>query len=73
MAAERIEPPAIGWSAHVWGVIEATANNRASMLQDVLAGRPTEREAILGPLLEAATRHGLDVPVLTELYRDTPG
>ncbi|WP_129140362.1 ketopantoate reductase family protein [Modicisalibacter coralii] len=72
MAAERIEPPQAGWSAHVWGVIEATAGNRASMLQDVLAGRPTEREAILGPLREAAARHGLETPVLETLWRDTP-
>lgn len=73
MAAEGIAPPEEGWAMMVWRVIEATADNRASMLQDVLAGRPTEREAILAPLLDAATRHGLDVPILTELYRHTPG
>ncbi|WP_136064873.1 ketopantoate reductase family protein [Modicisalibacter radicis] len=73
MDAEGIAPPEAGWATMVWRVIEATAGNRASMLQDVLAGRPTEREAILAPLLDAATRHGLDVPVLTELYRHTPG
>ncbi|MDW5375729.1 ketopantoate reductase family protein [Halomonas sp. HP20-15] len=72
MDAEGIAPPESGWAAMVWRVIESTAGNRASMLQDVLAGRPTEREAILAPLLEAATRHGLDVPVLQRLYRDTP-
>jgi len=72
MAAEQIEPPEIGWQAHVWGVIEATANNRASMLQDVLAGRRTERDAILGPLLGAARRHGLSVPALEQLWDDTP-
>lgn len=72
MAAERIDPPEAGWSAHVWGVIEATAGNRASMLQDVLVGRPTEREAILGPLLEAAVRHALSVPALKTLWHETP-
>ena len=71
LAAEGIEPPDEGWSRRVWNVIESTANNRASMLQDILAGRPTERDAILGPLLDAATRHGLDVPKLSELYRNT--
>lgn len=73
MAAEGIAPPESGWATMVWRVIEATAGNRASMLQDVLAGRPTEREAILAPLLDAATRHGLDMPMLERLYRDTPG
>lgn len=72
MAAEQIEPPEIGWQTHVWGVIEGTANNRASMLQDVLAGRRTERDAILGPLLESARRHGLSVPALERLWDDTP-
>ncbi|MHB0774021.1 ketopantoate reductase family protein [Halomonas sp. WWR20] len=72
MAAEAIPPPEAGWRALIWSVVEGTANNRASMLQDVLAGRRTERDAILGPLLEAAARHGLEVPALTELYRTTP-
>ncbi|SDM58283.1 ketopantoate reductase [Franzmannia pantelleriensis] len=68
MEAEGIAPPAEGWRARVWRVIEGTANNRASMLQDVLAGRPTERDAILGPLLDAARRHGLEAPQLSALY-----
>ncbi|KXS39416.1 MAG: hypothetical protein AWU55_398 [Halomonadaceae bacterium T82-2] len=72
MAAEQVEPPEIGWQAHVQGVIEATAGNRASMLQDVLAGRRTERDAILGPLLEAARRHALHAPTLERLWHDTP-
>ncbi|MBD3897499.1 ketopantoate reductase family protein [Halomonas sp. ML-15] len=68
MHAEGIAPPAEGWHGRVWRVIEGTANNRASMLQDVLAGRPTEHDAILGPLLEAARRHGLATPQLSALY-----
>ncbi|MDR5906645.1 2-dehydropantoate 2-reductase [Franzmannia qiaohouensis] len=68
MHAEGIAPPAEGWRGRVWRVIEGTANNRASMLQDVLAGRPTEREAILGPLLAAARRHALEAPRLSALY-----
>ncbi|MDO0946357.1 ketopantoate reductase family protein [Chromohalobacter israelensis] len=69
---QGIEPPAAGWSALIWQVIEATADNRASMLQDVLAGRPTEREAILGPLRDAARRQQRSTPSLDALYRDTP-
>ena len=55
------------WRGLVWRVVEGTAGNRASMLQDVLAGRPTEHEAILGPLLAAADAHWLPAPRLTEL------
>ncbi|WP_163559815.1 2-dehydropantoate 2-reductase [Halomonas sp. NO4] len=71
LAAEGIAPPEgrgrAGWQALIWRVVAGTANNRASMLQDVLAGRPTEREAILGPLLAAAQRHGLAAPQLAAL------
>ncbi len=72
MAAEGVPAPDRGWSALVWDVVEGTASNRASMLQDVLAERPTERDAILGPLCEAAMRHGLDTPALTALWQTTP-
>jgi 2-dehydropantoate 2-reductase len=83
LAAEGVAPPGIqggdsaggnesaewleGWRALVWRVVAGTANNRASMLQDVLAGRPTEHEAILGPLLAAAASHRLPAPRLAEL------
>ncbi|OLO07995.1 hypothetical protein BTW08_10110 [Salinicola sp. MH3R3-1] len=71
MRAEGIKPPAAGWQALIDGVIEATAANRSSMLQDVLAGRPTERDAILWPLIDAGLRHELATPALTALYRAT--
>ena len=48
--------------ARVHAVATATAANRASMLQDVLAGRPTEIEAITGALLGLADGVGIDVP-----------
>ncbi|MCG6657903.1 2-dehydropantoate 2-reductase [Halomonas campisalis] len=67
MAAEGIPAPEEGWHARVWKVVAGTAGNRASMLQDVLADRPTEREAILGPLRDAARRHGLTATRLAEL------
>ncbi|MDI4660385.1 MULTISPECIES: 2-dehydropantoate 2-reductase [Cobetia] len=66
--SEGIPAPGGGWQALVEQVIRATANNRASMLQDVLAGRPTEVEAILGPLRSTASRHGLALPLLNDLY-----
>jgi len=77
MQAEGIAPPAgtglEGWRALVWKVVEATATNRASMLQDVLASRPTEHEAILGPLVSAATCHGLATPQLETLLATMNG
>ncbi|WP_445157221.1 ketopantoate reductase family protein [Halomonas sp. E14] len=68
MAATGVAPPEVGWQALVWQVVQATANNRASMLQDVLADRPLEHEAILRPLLSVADRHRLAAPALRELY-----
>ena len=68
LGSEGISAPGEGWQALVEQVIRATANNRASMLQDVLAGRPTEVEAILGPLRRTASRHGLVLPLLDDLY-----
>ena len=54
--------------ARVRAVATATATNRASMLQDVLAGRRTEIDAITGALLRMAARHGLAVPAHEALY-----
>lgn len=51
-------------------VCAATATNRASMLQDILNGRPTEIDAINGSIVKRAESAGLDAPVnrtLTQL------
>ena len=55
--------------ARVRAVATATATNRASMLQDVLAGRRTEIDAITGALLRMAARHGLAVPAHEAVYQ----
>lgn len=47
---------------------EATPEQENSMLQDLRAGRPTEADAILRPLLSAARRHKRPAPVLTALH-----
>jgi 2-dehydropantoate 2-reductase len=38
-------------------------NTRPSMLQDVLAGRPTEARALQGAVVTRAARHGIPTPV----------
>ena len=75
LAKEGVAPPNGGdseaaWLALVWQVVENTANNKASMLQDIEAQRPTERGAILGPLIEGAERHGLECEVLQGLNNE---
>ena len=49
-----------------------TADNRASMLQDILRGRPTEIDAINGAVVERGRAAGVDTPVnllLTQLVQ----
>lgn len=75
MQAEGIAPPAgeqgeKAWLALVWKVVENTAHNKASMLQDIEAKRPTERGAILGPLIASAQRNGVPSEVLQSLDDD---
>jgi 2-dehydropantoate 2-reductase len=53
-------------------VCTATAANRSSMLQDVLAGRPTEIEALSAQVVAQGAALGVPVPVnefLTQLLR----
>ncbi|MBE0402179.1 ketopantoate reductase family protein [Halomonas citrativorans] len=75
MRAEGIQAPNGGsgldaWLALAWDVIEKTANNKASMLQDVEGKRLTERGAILGPLIESGERRGVGCEVLRGLDRE---
>lgn len=49
-------------------VICGTANNRSSMLQDVLQGRPTEIHYITGHLLAVARDNAVDAPLNTALF-----
>ena len=49
-------------------VISATAGNRSSKLQDVLAGRPTEIDYINGHLIEVARQYGISTPHNEALY-----
>jgi 2-dehydropantoate 2-reductase len=51
-----------GARAALSAVVDATAANRSSMLQDVDAGRRTEAGAINGEVVDRADRRGVDVP-----------
>lgn len=49
-------------------VSEATARNRSSMLQDVMAGRPTEVDYLSGYVVDVARGRGVPVPANLMLY-----
>ena len=55
---------------HRWtaDVIVGTANNRSSMLQDILAGRQTENHYISGYLLKVAKRFKVTIPINTAIF-----
>src|SRR5687767_8929995 len=48
-------------------LLSETRSNRSSMAEDLARGRPTEAEAILGPILRAAREEKMDVPTLEAL------
>lgn len=46
----------------VMDIIKASAENRSSMLQDILKGRKTEIDFLNGKIVELAEKHKIDVP-----------
>lgn len=52
----------------IWHVIQSTASNTSSMLQDVQNRRLTEIDYVTGFLLKRAERHQLALPQHTALY-----
>ncbi|MBK9053965.1 MAG: 2-dehydropantoate 2-reductase [Chloroflexi bacterium] len=55
--------------ARTLGVVQVTAHNQSSMLQDVLRGAPTEIEAITGAILRYGTLTHTPTPLNTHLYK----
>jgi 2-dehydropantoate 2-reductase len=54
---------------NVLQIIHETANNKSSMLQDVLAQRQTEIDFLNGYIVQACKRHGLSCPANQELVK----
>lgn len=73
-ALAREAAPVLGISRpeamrRVTQVAKATAGNRSSMLQDILAGRRTEIEHLTGALLRLAQRRRVAVPTHCAFYQ----
>jgi 2-dehydropantoate 2-reductase len=69
LAAEGVRIASGEAVERVMQVAAATARNRSSMLQDVLAGRRTEIEQLTGALLRLARRRRIPVPTHRAVYR----
>jgi len=52
------------------GVVKMPGNMRSSMQKDVEQGHPPELDAIAGPILRGATRHGIDVRATKNLVEE---
>lgn len=68
MQREGIHTSAENLLLYVNQVIESTADNISSMLQDIRAQRHTEIDYITGFLLNRARAHGLSVPENARLF-----
>lgn len=68
MAREGMHTSSDSLYDYVLNVIDSTAANTSSMLQDVMAQRRTEIEYITGYLLRRARAHGIAVPANSRLY-----
>ena len=53
---------------HLRKVVEATSENRCSMLQDLMAGRATEIDSLCGAIVERGESLGIPTPVNQSLY-----
>ncbi len=67
--AAGIPLPFADGARHVKEVAERTANNKSSMLQDILRGAPTECDAINGAVVREGRRLGVETPVNETLWQ----
>ncbi len=66
--AEGFQPDEASMASYERSLTEPGSTFTSSMLRDVLGGRPTEADHILGDMLQRARRHGLDTPLLATAY-----
>jgi len=70
MKGLKLQLPEQGLLQLATDVIEGTAKNRSSMLQDTLRGKITEIDYINGYLVQQAERLNIEVPESLSIYRD---
>ena len=68
MAAEGLHTDKTELTEYIAGIIQNTANNYSSMLQDIRNNRRTEIDYITGFLIKQARAHGLSTPENDRLY-----
>jgi 2-dehydropantoate 2-reductase len=66
-AVANAEGAKIDAEAVIAGVLKMPGNMRSSMQKDVEQGKTPELDAIAGPIIRGAKRHGIDVPATTRL------
>ena len=66
-AVATAEGAKIEVDALIAGVMKMPGNMRSSMQKDVEQGKTPELDAIAGPILRGASRHGIDVPATKKL------
>ncbi len=67
--AQGIQLPYADPVAAAETIARRTAENRSSMLQDVLRGAPTEVDAISGAIVETGKHYGINTPVNYTLWK----
>ena len=53
---------------YIWDIISRTAQNRSSMLSDLINGNKTEIDSIAGYVITQAEKHGIPLPKLRDVY-----
>jgi 2-dehydropantoate 2-reductase len=66
--AEGSQPDAAAMASYERSLTERGSTFTSSMLRDVLGGRPTEADHVLGDMLRRARRHGLETPMLATAH-----
>ncbi len=66
-AAEGVDLSLFDFETDLNHVLDATAGNRCSMLQDIMAGKPTEIESICGEVVRRGEELGIPTPLNQQL------